>query len=47
MRVPGNDGTHTPIERVHISRVKKVLAVSLAVRLDKIRDTAEGTLSMK
>lgn len=40
MRLKGNDGTSIAMEKVHSSCVQKHLAISLAVTLDKIRDTA-------
>lgn len=40
MRLQGNDCTSTAMDRVQSSPVQKRLAVSLAITLDKIRDTS-------
>lgn len=40
MRLPRHDGTYTPMETVHNSRVKKVRSVSLEVTIDKSIDSA-------
>lgn len=47
----GNDGTSTAMDRVHNSRIRKLLAVLSAVTLDNIRysaerDTADKVLKM-
>lgn len=40
MSLRGSDGIYTSVETVQNSRMQKILAGSLAVKLQKIRDTA-------